>query len=91
MSQQEIREEREAREGKRIARPGPADEQLPLFAEGKEQGENLGEGEYLNEHLFPRSGWPGWNVGPTLLQVTDPEEFERVRAFAKETLGIDLI
>ena len=90
MSQQEIQEEKEPREGKRIARPQPVDESCSEAGFEERKGQGAGS-NYLNEHLFPREDWPGWNVGPTLLQVTDPEEFERVRAFAKEALEIDLI
>jgi len=67
MSQHEIQEGREAGEGKQIAAPKPADDQLPLFVEKGRPRKGWeppwGDGtKYLNEHGFPGPDWPGWDA-----------------------------
>lgn len=89
MSQHEIKEEKEPAEARKIAGPeADAGDQSSVVSDQKI--EEPDPGKYLNEHLFPRPGWPGWELGPTLLERTNPEEFEKVNAFAKKTWGMEL-
>lgn len=92
MSIHEINEESEATEAKSIARPEPDGEQLPLFDPGKSQEvEDPDPGRYLNEYGFPNDDWPGWDLGPTRFKAENPEEFELVARFARETWGMELV
>lgn len=82
MSVHEIPEEKERSP---ISPPGIRYKQQSLFPP------QAMAGCWHNEHGFPKDTWPGWDLGLTLLQRTRPDEYERVRAYVKETWGIDLL